>query len=187
MRLLGRQTKASGQKLNCNKASIQAAAFPTKKWQLWHYPFLAPHLQQTQFRLERCRCRAKGRAMLRSHGKRGNRNRPGESWAARDKSFCGRSTRLAQKEALCLEQEWNSKPQPHMLLKRNCGVGTKLINIASCLDNPTKKPEFSAQERWPVPGQHVWIFRLGNTIKRDAERASIPIRPCQVEWKGNGG
>lgn len=90
---------------------------------------------------------------------KGNRNRPGESWAARDKSFTRASVGGLQGWLRERPFAWNRNEtpnhNPHMLLKRNCGVGTKLINIASCLDNPTKQPEFSAQERWPVPGQHV--------------------------------
>lgn len=111
------------------------------------------HLQQTQFRLvHTVGHKAKGRATLRSHGKKGNRNRPGESWP------CEREVTGASVGGL---QGWLSKGNfapshnPICFSKKNCGVGTKLINIASCLNNPTKKPEFSAQKRWPVPGQHV--------------------------------
>lgn len=80
-----------------------------------------------------------------------------EAWpelGSEAKSFRGRSTGLAQEGAFAWNKTKKLQTTTHMLHKRNCGVGTKLINITSCLNN-LKKPEFSAQKRWPVPGQHV--------------------------------
>lgn len=38
------------------------------------------------------------------------------------------------------------------------GVGTKLINIAvQFLNNPPKKPQSSAQKKWPIPVKRRWI------------------------------
>lgn len=157
MRLLGRQTKASGQKLNCPEQASRRLPSPPRNDSPGISPpqASAPAANTAGLDWSTVGCRAKGRASLGAMEKEGTKTGLVRAGQRGDKSFCGRSTRLVQKGGLRLEQKRNSKPQPHMLLKRNCGVGTKLINIASCLNNPTKKPEFSAQERWPVPGQHV--------------------------------